>query len=203
MSETRPPKKRVWAQKGTGTSSRTKSNDDPETLTKELDKLTVSEKSGSSSQPPSSHAETETHPSITHAPSMPVPTIITKRAELYLWDQEDGHFLKQDDIDASITRPTEASYDFYITAVTLEGQQLLSHKLTSDLNSRWSNKLSSFTWNHMSSKGVQSSWCFKFENFEDYKEFQEAHGGCLYESLNRASWEKARVSLIDHVQHLC
>ena len=153
-------------------------------LAKDLNKLTVSEGSESSEPPPTEVAEVQqTAPA---APAIPIPSIITKKAELYLWDQGDGHFLKQDDIHGSITRPNEVLYEFYITATTLGGQQLLSHKLSSDLNSRWSNKLASFTWNHLSSKGVQSSWCFKFETFEDYKEFQEAHGGCLYESLNQA-----------------
>lgn len=183
----RPPKKRVWAQKGKRP-SKDKSDTSTDALVKDLNKLTVSEEGSGSTELISSEAEP---PDTTTARAMPVPAIITKKAELYLWDQEDGHFLKQDDINASITRPIESKFDFFITATTLDGQQLLSHRLTSDLNSRWSNKLTSFTWNHVSTKGILSSWCFKFENFEDYKEFQEAHGGCLYETLNQA---RAKVS---------
>ena len=119
-------------------------------------------------------------------------TLITKKAELYLWDRDDGHFLKQADIYGSIAQPV-AGYTFLITAMTSDGQQLLAHKLSSGLNARWSTKLASLTWNNTSAEGTISSWCFKFENSEDFKEFQEVYGSCMYEVLNQVSWEKAKV----------
>lgn len=125
-------------------------------------------------------------------PKSPFPSLITKKAELYLWDRDDGHFLKQADIYASVAKHN-AGYTFLITAMTSEGQQLLAHKLSSDLNARWSTKLASLTWNYTSVDGTISSWCFKFENTEDFKEFQEVYGGCMYEALNQSSWEKAKV----------
>lgn len=119
--------------------------------------------------------------------------MILKKAELYLWDQDDGHFLKQADIYGGIAKPSPTAFNYVITAMTHEGQQLLAHAITSDLNARWSTKLASLTWNHMSENGAISSWCFKFENLDDFKEFQEIYGSCMYESLNQISWGKTKV----------
>ncbi|KAH8113276.1 VID27-domain-containing protein [Phellopilus nigrolimitatus] len=126
-------------------------------------------------------------------PQLALPILILKKAELYLWDQNDGHFLKQDDIYAGIAKPPSSNFDFVITATTSQGQQLLAHELTSDLNARWSQKLASLTWNHTNDQGLISSWCFKFETLEDFKEFQELYGSCMYESLNHSSWQKAKA----------
>ncbi|EJD00993.1 VID27-domain-containing protein [Fomitiporia mediterranea MF3/22] len=125
--------------------------------------------------------------------------VITKECELYLWDQEDGHFIKQADIHGSIAKSPSSAFEYLITAVTLEGQQLFAHKLTSDLNARWSAKLASLTWNHTSSGGVLSSWCFKFEGMDDFREFQEAWGSCLYEVLNHISWAKAKADEQEYI----
>lgn len=120
-------------------------------------------------------------------------TVLSISAELYLWDQEDGHFLRQDEVSAMITQSKDARFDYRLRAMTSKGQQLLSHPLTSELNGRWSTKLWSFTWNHQSSTGVLSSWCFKFEGGEDFESFQQSFARCLYEQLNEVSWQKAKV----------
>ena len=121
------------------------------------------------------------------------PSLIERPAELYLWDKDDGHFLKQEDVIASIVKRPSGTFDYWISARTQDGQQLLAHKLHSDLNVRWSSKLASLTWNHTSSDGLISSWCFKFSNDEDYKAFQSAYAQFAYESLNSVSWTKAKV----------
>lgn len=142
---------------------------------------------------PQPEPEPEASPDAESIPQPLLPTVILKKAELYLWDQEDGHFLKQADIYGGIAKPSPDAFSYVITAMTHEGQQLLAHAISSDLNARWSTKLASLTWNHMSNSGVISSWCFKFENLEDFKEFQELYGSCIYETLNHISWEKAKV----------
>ncbi len=128
------------------------------------------------------------------SPKSTIPTVISKTAELYLWDQDSGHFLKQADVLGSIS-PRSLSYDFWMTATTDVGQQLLSHKITSELNARWSTKLSTVTWNHTSRLGHLSSWCLKFEGPKDCRGFWEAYSACLYEATNAASWQKVKVSL--------
>jgi len=124
-------------------------------------------------------------------PNSTIPAVVSKTAELYLWDQEDGHFLKQADVLGSINSRS-SGYDHWITAST-DSQQLLSHKIGSDLNARWSTKLTSVTWNHTTSLGHLSSWCMKFEGPEDFKEFQDAYSACLYEAINAVSWQKAKA----------
>lgn len=121
--------------------------------------------------------------------------LITKKAELYLWDQDDGHFLKQADIYGSISQASKSGYNYLISAMTFEGQQLLAHKLTTDLNARWSQSLASLTWNYAGDSGIISSWCFKFDSFEDFTEFQQVYGSCMYEALNQTSWEKVKVMI--------
>ncbi len=123
-----------------------------------------------------------------------IPAVISKTAELYLWDQGDGHFLKQADVLGSINSRS-SRYDYWMTATTDVGQQLLSHKITSEFNARWSAQLSSVTWNHTSRLGRLRSWCLKFQGLKDYKEFREAYLACLYEATNAVSWQKAKVSL--------
>lgn len=175
-----PGKKRSKAPKSAKAKSR--ASEDDAHLTTAMDKLAVTAEPEPETQPKSPTMSKTNHPAVIH-----------KNAELYLWDQDDGHFLKQADVHASISKPPSSAFDYVITAMTLEGQQLFAHKLTSDLNARWSTKLTSLTWNHTSTSGVLSSWCFKFENLEDFKEFQEVWGSCLYETLNHASWAKAKV----------
>ena len=157
------------------------SSEDDATLTSAMTKLSVAADSEPSSSKPGSTTKAD------------LPAVVKKPAELYLWDQDDGHFLKQADIHGSIVKESESSFDYLVVAATLEGQQLFAHKLTSDLNARWSTKLASCTWNHTSAGGTLSSWCFKLETLDDFREFQEAWGSCLYESLNQASWAKAKV----------
>lgn len=122
-------------------------------------------------------------------PKSRTPTVTSTTAELYLWEQDDGHFLKQADIVGSIG-PRSSCY--YITATTDKGQQLISHKISSELNARWSAKLSSATWNHTTRLGYSSSWCMKFRSIEDFKEFRKAYSACLNEAIDAAN---ARVSL--------
>ncbi|TDL29588.1 VID27-domain-containing protein [Rickenella mellea] len=132
----------------------------------------------------------------TSGPASPsaIPSVISAHAELYLWDQDDGHFLKQADVDAKIVEKQSSNFEYYITAsVAGTRQQLLAHKLRSELNARWSTKLGSLTWNHTSEKGLISSWCFKFEDQEGFQAFQEAFGKCLYQHLNAMSWEKTKA----------
>ncbi len=107
--------------------------------------------------------------------------VISKFAQLYLWDQDDRHFSKQADVLSSVHSSFSGHY-CWITATTDLGQQLLSHKISSELNVRWSTKLSSATWDYTSRAGYLSSWCLKFEGPQSYKEFREAYLACLHQT---------------------
>lgn len=150
--------------------------------------------SSSAAPPPKIHEAAPHPPPLAQATASPA--LIDRSAELFLWDKDDGHFLKQDDIIASIVKRPSGTFDYWLSARTLEGQQLLAHKLRTDLNVRWSVKLASLTWNHVGSDGLISSWCFKFLNLEDYEAFRSAYAQFSYESLNSISWEKTKVSMV-------
>ena len=163
-----------------------------QTTSKESPKKPPSRKQrSSSSNAPAAHV-VHTQPTAQPTGS---PALIERPAELFLWDKDDGHFLKQHDIIASIVKRPSGTYDYWLSASTPDGQQLLAHKVHTDLNVRWSSKLASLTWNHVGSDGLISSWCFKFFEEEDYKAFQAAYAQFSYEALNSMSWEKTKVSV--------
>ncbi len=121
--------------------------------------------------------------------TMPRVAVISKTAELYLWDREDCQFLKQADV-LSTVNSRSSGHDYWITATTDVGQQLISHKISSELNVRWSTKLFSATWDHTSRAGHLSSWCLKFEGPQSCKEFQEAYSACLLRAAGAASRQR-------------
>lgn len=119
-------------------------------------------------------------------------TIVSCAAKLYLWDEDDSHFLKQADIISSI-KANSSYHVCYIIATTNKGQQLLSHKIRAELNARWSTKLYSITWNYTSRTGHLSSWCIKFEDAAGFEEFRVAYSTCLCQSINAESHAKMKV----------
>ncbi|KAI5124906.1 hypothetical protein M0805_007334 [Coniferiporia weirii] len=179
----KPGKKSSRAAKATITKAVKRETEDDSTLANAMNNMSVV------AEPVPEPLRPE--PAAVPAPALP--TVLLKKAEMYLWDQDDGHFLKQADIYAGIAKPSSSTFNYVITAMTLGGQQLLAHKMSSDLNARWSTKLASLTWNNTSESGIISSWCFKFETLEDFKEFQEMYGSCIYETLNSVSWQKAKA----------
>ncbi|KZT12472.1 VID27 cytoplasmic protein [Laetiporus sulphureus 93-53] len=121
-----------------------------------------------------------------------LPTLISERAELHLWDREHGYFVKQADVTAQIVQnPAAGPFAYWVVAASEQGQ-LLAHQISSDMNHRWSSKVQSITWNHISDDGLQSSWCLRFESEEAFENFQKAFTVALWEFLNQYSWEKAK-----------
>jgi len=122
-----------------------------------------------------------------------IPTLVAEEAELYLWNKDEGFFVKQTDVVARIIQnPGSGPFDFWLNAANEEGQ-ILIHKITSDMNQRWSSKVLSLTWNHTSDTGLQSSWCFRFSTEEAFQNFLQFFTRTLWESLNQYSWEKAKA----------
>lgn len=119
--------------------------------------------------------------------------LLTYPAELHSWDVGQNFFVKRADVTASIAQHTSAGpFDFWLL-VRADSGPSLTHKLTSEMNQRWSAKMLAFTWNHVSDTGAQCSWCLKFETTEAYEHFQSLFTRALWESLNSYSWEKAKV----------
>ena len=120
--------------------------------------------------------------------------IFAEPAELHLWDGET--FIKQADVIARVAeKPTGGTFDYWLVASTDE-EQVLAHKITSDMNQRLAKRVLSFTWNNISEAGQANSWCLRFETEEAFEAFQKAFTRALWEGLNGTSWEKAKVGCL-------
>lgn len=125
-----------------------------------------------------------------------MPALATELAELHLWEKDQGVFLKQADVTARVAHnPAGGKYEYWLLASTEEGQ-LLAHRISSDMNQRWSSRVLSFTWNNISDSGIGNSWCLRFDTQEAFDEFQKAFTRALWETMNQWPWEKAKVGVI-------
>ncbi|KAH9951604.1 VID27 cytoplasmic protein [Amylocystis lapponica] len=121
-----------------------------------------------------------------------LPALVSEPAALHLWNRDGGFFVKQADVTASIVHnPATGSFTYWLLASGDEGQ-MLAHRLSSDMNQRWSTRVTSLTWNYISEAGAQSSWCLTFESPEAFENFQQAFTKAQWEGLNQYSWEKAK-----------
>ncbi|KAL6309693.1 VID27 cytoplasmic protein [Sparassis latifolia] len=122
-----------------------------------------------------------------------LPALVAEEAELHLWNRERGFFVIQAEVVARVVRNAASGpFDYWLNAFGEDGQ-LLAHKITSDMNQRWSSKVLSLTWNHTSDTGLQSSWCLRFETQKAFSNFQRIFTQALWEGLNQYSWEKAKL----------
>lgn len=189
----RPPTQKS-EDKGKSTKKASLTTQDTAALAASMNQLSV-EPSSSTSAP----EEATTSPT-TMEKKPPVaadlPTLIAAPAKLHLWKREGGFFVHQDDVIAQIVQmPNAGPYDYWLLATAEDARRVLVHKVSSDMNERWSTKLSSMTWNHLSDSGYQSSWCLVFSGPEEFEQFKYAFTRALWETANEYSWEKAKVLL--------
>lgn len=128
--------------------------------------------------------------------------LFAQHVELYRWDLDLQKFLKPDEelgenardhYTAEIIRRTGSGFEYWLM-VSSEDGTLLAHKISPAMNQRWANNMKSFTWNHLTDNGKQSSWCLRFFGEEPYSAFLSAYTQALWESLHQISWEKMKVS---------
>ena len=144
--------------------------------------------------PPQSSIEERTTVVAKASSSMPsMETVISSEAELYLWDGKDAVFVHQGVVTASIVLRANSAYEYWLTA-TRDAVYLLAHKVSEDMNQRFSHKMSTLTWNHLGEDGSQNSWLFKFRP-DDYAIFLQKFVECSWESLHKTPWAKAKVSV--------
>ncbi|KAI0335447.1 VID27 cytoplasmic protein [Cubamyces sp. BRFM 1775] len=142
-----------------------------------------------SASPPASPVVEKT-PVRSSEPEMP--TLVSEPAELHLWDKDHGVFLKQADVIARVAHnPAGGQYDYWLVASTDEGQ-VLAHRLSSDMNQRWSSRVVSFTWNNVDDSGVGNSWCLRFLSEESFDRFREVCTRAMWEASNQWPWNKAK-----------
>jgi hypothetical protein len=129
----------------------------------------------------------------TSAPSPLLSAVVAQEAELYLWDLEKEAFELQSDVTAQIAQPTGVPFEYWLIASNAEGQEL-AHKITSEMNQRWSNEMLSITWNHFSDHNNASNWLFRFKTLEGYILFKNIFTQAMWEGLHQTSWAKIKVS---------
>ncbi|RDB22472.1 Vacuolar import and degradation protein 27 [Hypsizygus marmoreus] len=144
--------------------------------------------------PPSSKKEVPT-------PSMDMDNLLTQEAELYLWDPElgrEGEFINQGIVTAGIAKQRNAPFQYWLTASRDSGP-LLAHRISPNMNQRFSHKMFSLTWNHQGDDGFQSSWLFRFPDEAGFAAVIEKFTECLWETLNHTSWSKAKIDEQNYV----
>ncbi|KAI9508944.1 VID27 cytoplasmic protein-domain-containing protein [Russula earlei] len=128
--------------------------------------------------------------SSTSDPSLEV--IIKEEAELFLWDRDEGYFVREAAVSARIVQRKGAIFSFFLTATSQEGQ-VLAHRVSSQMMQRWSPATWSLTWNNINESGSQTSWCLRFESQESFQDFQAEFTKRAWESLNQTSWDKVKA----------
>lgn len=118
--------------------------------------------------------------------------LIAEEAELYLWDFETEEFSRQALVTAKIVHRTSAGFEYWVMASTDKGE-LLAHKITPDMNQKWSTKFLTLTWNHLVDNKSQSSWLFRFSDREAYDQFASTFTQSMWEGLHQVSWSKIKV----------
>ncbi|KAF5363817.1 hypothetical protein D9756_000435 [Leucocoprinus leucothites] len=128
---------------------------------------------------------------------LPVPmpdnteTLATKEAILYLWDIPNAQFESQGVFTAAIIRRTDVPFRYCLAAHNGE-HLLLAHDFSPDMNPKWTHKMSSITWNHLSSDGQWNGWCLRFATPEDYSEMSNTFIKCMWETLHQVPFEKMK-----------
>jgi hypothetical protein len=126
------------------------------------------------------------------------PELVSHPAELYIWDLDSGEFVVPAGLDCGLSVTARifqrsSSFEYWLVADSEEHGHLFAHRISSDMNQKWSNKMKSLTWNYMSEDGNQSSWLFKFFRQNDYEEFMYGFSKAIWERLNGLSWDRAKV----------
>nr|GAT59478.1 predicted protein [Mycena chlorophos] len=130
-------------------------------------------------------------PSKTKAssPLLDLPVAIEKPGDLYFWDHDKNEFMEHGPVIVKIVKGD--AFNSWLTA-SADGDQILAHKITSDLNQRWSTKMCSLTWNNFLEDGTANSWVVRFQSLEDYEQIQPIFTQALWEMLYQTAWGKMK-----------
>ncbi|KZT38314.1 VID27-domain-containing protein [Sistotremastrum suecicum HHB10207 ss-3] len=117
--------------------------------------------------------------------------ILSVHSQLYCWDADLGEYVDQGQCEARIVEIKP--YHYYIIAYQ-QGSNVLAHEIESSLNALFKvprpGEVFSFTWNHITPQGEQTSWCFCFGAEADYEQWRVAFAQGLYENLTGIGWAK-------------
>jgi hypothetical protein len=128
--------------------------------------------------------------------------LLSKPAEFYKWNKTNAEFDPVANVTASIVQQTGGNFDYWLLGTTAN-EQLFAHRISAEMNQRWSNKMLSLTWNHMGDDGEQNSWLFRFEESADYDVFLYTFTRSMWEGLHHISWDKAKVRSFSVFNSIC
>ncbi|THV08487.1 VID27 cytoplasmic protein [Dendrothele bispora CBS 962.96] len=141
---------------------------------------------------PSSKGKAKAEPDIP-VTSLGDPMIVSTEVELYYWvqDNEDGgQFSHQGVVTAHLVKRKVSGFH-YALAASVDDNLILHHDMEPNMNPRWSPKLLSLTWNHVTNNEV-NSWLFRFPSQELYHEWCAKFTQAAWETLHQVSWEKIK-----------
>ncbi|KAF7969306.1 hypothetical protein HWV62_27735 [Athelia sp. TMB] len=124
-------------------------------------------------------------------PAPQLAAVLEEPADLHLWNAETEEYDLQSEVTAQIAQPTGVPFEYWLVASNAEGKEL-AHKITSEMNPRWSTRTLSITWNMFSDHGVGSSWLFQFRTPEAYLQFKAVFTQASWEGLHQMSWAKVK-----------
>ncbi|KAF8621633.1 hypothetical protein AX15_007651 [Amanita polypyramis BW_CC] len=130
-------------------------------------------------------------PELPEPQSTSVRVIATQEAEFYSWDAAEG-FLPQGLVTAQIVQSESSAFE-YVLVVKNDNGSILAHKITSDMNQRWSHHMMSLTWNYFEENGSPHSCLLRFLNQTEFQGMMNITTQCLWESLHQEEWRKAKA----------
>ncbi|KAJ7276462.1 VID27 cytoplasmic protein [Mycena haematopus] len=125
------------------------------------------------------------------SPVLGLPVLIEKVADLFFWDGEEAQFVEYGPVTAKILKGE--GFETWLTASS-EGNQVLAHKLSQNMNQRWTSKMRSLTWNHFNDDQDMNSWVLRFSGeVEDYEAFLQTFTQVMWEMLYQTAWGKMKA----------
>jgi hypothetical protein len=118
-------------------------------------------------------------------------TIVDLEAELYYWSFEKQEFENRGIVKAQIRKKAN-TFQYWLSAST-DGEPLLLNEVNMSMNPRPSQRMMSFTWNHVPNDGPSKSWLLRFASQDSYESFLSHITSALWETKNDMSWQKAKV----------
>ncbi|TFL00478.1 VID27 cytoplasmic protein [Pterulicium gracile] len=116
-------------------------------------------------------------------------TLSEDEAELYVWVPETEEFNLEETVIAKIIK-RDNSFDYYLTARN-DKDQLFAHKVSGEMNQRFSRRMQSLTWNTLEDR-QQKSWLLRFNEEPAYDSILHAFSQAVWETLHQVSYEKTK-----------
>ncbi|KAG0709694.1 VID27 cytoplasmic protein-domain-containing protein [Suillus ampliporus] len=143
-------------------------------------------------QPPAMPTKSASPAARASFASSSLPTVTSQEGQLFFWSLEAEGFVaeREEVVVAKIVERTTGDFNYWFI-VTGEDGDIVSHKISSDMNPRWAPKTSSLTWNYPN-RGRYDSWALQLTSSEAYNAFKTAFAQCLWETLHGVPFRKAK-----------